>query len=73
MRIFAGDQSLAEFRWLIEHAGWLELPVAPGEDHQGLDVRQRIGKEGLVFSAYPIARGTGPERFGRVDLEPLPQ
>ena len=71
MRIFAGDLSVPEFRWLIEHAGWQELPVGPGEDVQGLDIRQRIGKEGVVFSAYPIPRGT--EVFGRVDLEPLPR
>ena len=73
MRIYAGDLSLPAFRWLIEHAGWQEPPVAPGVDHQGLDVRQRISKDGIVFSAYPIPRGTVPEVFGRVDLEPLPQ
>lgn len=61
----------SEFRSLIEHSGWRPLPPAPGDDRQGPDVRERIGKNGVVFSAYPIPRGPGA--FGRVDLEPLPQ
>jgi hypothetical protein len=71
MRIFAGDLSLPEFRWLIEHAGWQALSVPPGEDVQGLDVRQWIGKDGVVFSAYPIPRGSSV--FGSVSLEPPPE
>lgn len=72
MRIFAGDLSLPDFRWLIEHAGWQELPVPSGEDVQGLDVRQWIGKDGVVFSAYPIPRGPGSGVFGTVHLDPAP-
>jgi len=71
MRIFAGDLSLPDFRWLIEHAGWRELPVPSGEDVQGLDVRQWIGKDGVVFSAYPIPRGPGSDVFGTVHLDPV--
>ena len=70
MRIYAGDLSLPEFRWLIENAGWQDLPVPPGEDVQGLDVRQWIGKDGVVFSAYPIPRGSSSSVFGSVSLEP---
>lgn len=73
MRIYAGDLSLPEFRWLIEQAGWQALPVPPGEDVQGLDVRQWIGKDGVVFSAYPIPRGSSSSVFGNVSLEPPPE
>src|SRR3954470_1984429 len=72
MRIFAGDLSLLDFQWLIEHARWQSLPVPPGEDVQGLDVRQWIGKDGVVFSAFPIPRGPASEVFGTVDLDPVP-
>jgi hypothetical protein len=65
------DVRYREFLWLIEHAGWRALPAAPGDDVQGLDVRDRIGKDGVVFSAYPIPRGPG--HMGRVDLEPRPR
>lgn len=73
MRIFAGDLSVPEFRWLVEHAGWRELPVPSGEDVQGLDIRQWIGKDGVVLSAYPIPRGPGSGRFGTVQLDPAPR
>ncbi len=72
MRIYAGDLSFPDFRWLIEHAHWQALPVPPGEDLQGLDVRQWIGKHGVVFSAYRIPRGSRSEVFGTVDLKPVP-
>ena len=70
-RTAPGEIWYSEFRWLIDHAGWQALPAAPGDDLQGPDVRERIGKDGVVFSAYPIPRGPGV--FGRVGLEPVPQ
>ena len=62
-----------EFRWLIDHAGWHALPAAPGDDIQGPDVRNRIGKDGVVFSAFPIPRGSRDVFGGRVNLDPPPQ
>ncbi len=73
MRVFAEEFRSANFAWLIEHDGWEALPVPPGEDVQGLDVRQWIRKDGVVFSAYSIPRGTVPDEFSTVDLDPLPQ
>jgi hypothetical protein len=65
------DVRFSPFRWLIDHAGFCALPAAPYDDVQGPDVRERIGKNGVVFSAYPIPRLSG--HFGQVDLDPLPQ
>jgi hypothetical protein len=67
----SADVRCPEFHWLIEHAGWRVLPAAPGDDRQGPDVRERIGKNGVVFSAYPIPRGGS--RMGRVDLDVRPR
>jgi hypothetical protein len=72
MQIYAENLSVREFDWLVEHRGWQALPSAPGDEVQGLDVRKRIGKEGIVFSAYAIPRGAEDDVFGEVALDPVP-
>jgi hypothetical protein len=61
----------SQFRPLVDHAGWHVLPAAPHEDVQGPDVRDRIGKDGVVFSAYPTPRASS--HFWAVELELLPE
>lgn len=67
----SADVRFSQFRRLVDHAGWWVLPAAPYDDRQGPDIRERIGKDGVVFSAYPIPRGPG--HYGKVELDPPPQ
>jgi hypothetical protein len=63
------DTMIPEFQWLIDHHGWTALERLPND--QGLDVRDRIAKDGIIFSAYVIPRGE-VGRVGEVDSDPPP-
>ena len=65
------ESSLAEiqvpqFRRLINEAGWKALTP----EDQGWDMRERIEKDGVIFSAYRFPRGDG--RYGEVALQSSP-
>ena len=60
---------IEEFQWLIDHAGWQAAALLP--EDQGVDTRERVAKDGVIFSAYRIPRAGS--LFGRVDLDHLPQ
>jgi hypothetical protein len=60
---------IEQFQWLIDHAGWHEAALLP--EDQGVDTRERIAKDGIIFSAYRIPRGGSS--FGRVDPDRPPQ
>ena len=54
--------SIPAFRRLVGEAGWLALRP----ELNGLDTRQRIEKDGVIFSAYAISKS--PHGYGTVAL-----